>query len=480
MANKNKKSAAQQAAAQEAAQQSAQVETPANEQENLSLAQVVSMSKNKKGLTNDSKVILANLVHEAWVKDETYASIRDSAAIIRDAFMGDVIVTSMIEGHDVFSWIIRKDEKKYLAVKAMLAEQGITLPEFKALPAPTAEQLKIVGAVDNAEETRVVTVTSADVSEEAKEKKKKEKAIEAANPTTNPAEVKDEKQLAASLSNLLTKSSDNIAARIKTVINFYRGYLTIQANKAENKEEELKKVKEMSRSEMLSNIAEIVGPCPFALDGHGKLFRNLMVKNNTVITPFCLYRRTAAGTDKSAEDDSFVADVVKILIIWSCNSAIANAERTIAECDRIVKKNQKIVDENKDKNEVAIAKSAITTWEKQKDKPNAIIAEMKETLQFINEPSFDSIDSLIEDYNGTDDTKSEYKFAHLIVDNIAKTYYKGVDLTKVDNDQLLKNIQQRAGIIINMFRSPLSQSIAYKEANITEMVEKPAEEESKN
>jgi hypothetical protein len=480
MANKNEKSAAKKAAEEKAAQQAAQVETPAEKQEDISLAKIVSMSKNKKGLSNDSKVTLANLVHEAWVKDEDYASVRDGAIAIRDAFMGDVIVTSMIEGHDAFSWIIRKDEKKYLAVKAVLAEQGITLPEFKALPAPTEEQLKLAGNVENPEETRVVTVTAADVTEEAKDKKKKEKALEAANPTKNPAEVKDEKQLAASLSSLLTKSSDNIAVRIKTVINFYRGYLTIQANKAENKEEELKKVKEMSRTEMLEKIAEIVGPCPFALDGHGKIFRNHFVKSGTIISPFCLYRRTAIGADKDAIDDAFLADVVKTVIIWSCNSAIANAQRNIKEAERLIKKNNDIIKKNEDSTDVTLAKTALRYNENQISAANAIIEQMNATITDLKNPSFDGIDTLVEDYNGTDDTKAEYKRAHLIVDNVVKTYYKDVDQTKVDKDAFLKNVQQRAGIIVNMFRDPLSQSIAYNEGNIVELTEKPAEEESKN
>ena len=46
-------------------------------------------------------------------------------------------------------------------------------------------------------------------------------------------------------------------------------------------------------------------------------------------------------------------------------------------------------------------------------------------------------------------------------------------------DKLMQNIQQRAGIITNLFRDPLSQDIRYSIANITEMsVEKT--EESKN
>jgi hypothetical protein len=61
-----------------------------------------------------------------------------------------------------------------------------------------------------------------------------------------------------------------------------------------------------------------------------------------------------------------------------------------------------------------------------------------------------------------------------------------MDIKKLDVDVMLKNVQQRAGIIINMFRDPLTQSIAYKESNLTDMVEvetkeeKPETEESKN
>ena len=61
-----------------------------------------------------------------------------------------------------------------------------------------------------------------------------------------------------------------------------------------------------------------------------------------------------------------------------------------------------------------------------------------------------------------------------------KTYYPNVDRTKVDEMSMLAAVQQRAGIIINMFRDKLSQSINYSESNLVEMAEKEAEEEPKN
>jgi hypothetical protein len=354
-------------------------------------------------------------------------------------------------------------EKQPEAINAISEFTGVRI-NLKALPAPDKDGMVTVPS------------TAIEVSEEAKKKIKEEnKKIEKSTPTTNPVEIKDEDQLKASLIHILAKSSENPDGKIHTVTNFYRGYLTIQANRAENKEEALQKVKNMSRSELLNEIATLVGPCPFALEGIGKMFRNLMVKSGSVITPFCLYRRTAKNTDKDPVDDAFVADVVKTLITWSCNSVIAQATNSIADSERMIKKNQKIIDESKDENEVTIAKTALRYGESQKDRSLAIIEEMKATLETMNTMSLNEVDNLISNYNAEDTESEAYKQAHQIVDNIIKTYYKGIDLEKVDKDQLLNNVQQRAGIIINLFRDPLSRSIAYTEANLTEMKEKAEE-----
>lgn len=458
MAN-NKKSAAQKAAEQAAAQQTPTVENP---------TVMNQMGKIKPGMSPDSIVTSLNglkeMVHDNPNAAKCYHLSEDQVMKINEfTVMGFATALAIEVAENKSPFAIKMLEIRPEAVNAISEITGVHI-NMKALPAPKAD-----GAVE-------VPSTAIEVTDEAKKKIAEEKKIENTNPTTNPAEIENEKQLAASLSNLLTKGQENVDARIKKVINFYRGYLTIQANKAENKEEALAKVKEMTRSQMLEEITNIVGNCPFALTGFGKLFRNHFIKSGTIISPFCMYRRTSANTSKDPINDSFVADVVKILINWSCKSVIANAERTINEADRIIKKNEKIIEDNKDAGEVAIAKAAIKTWESQKEKQNEIIADANSTLEKFNSPSLDEVDSLIKNYNGTDDTNAEYKHAHLIVDNIVKTYYPDVDQTKVDKDAFLKNVQQRAGIIINMFRDPLSQSIAYSEANIVELTEKPAEE----
>ena len=172
MANE-KKSAAAKAAAQQAAPAD-KVQEKANDP---SLNTIVNAMKSG-SLSQDGKAITANLVQKRWVEgDNIPEGIRQGAGVIVDAFLGDIIVTSIAQGNSVFAGIIARDEKKYLAIKAALAEQGISLPEFKALPAPTDEQLKAAGVhllPSEVANTAAVVVTAENVDKKAVEKKKKE------------------------------------------------------------------------------------------------------------------------------------------------------------------------------------------------------------------------------------------------------------------------------------------------------------------
>ena len=460
MAKKENKSAAQQAAAQAAPTGKQPVEVI---QTGDLMSQLKQNGTTKSTLSPDATVMALNglktMVHDNPNAAEYYGMSEDSVKKINTFTLAGFATVLAIEVEQRKSpFAIKMLENQPEAINAISQFTGVQI-NVKALPAPDAK-----GEIE-------VPSTAIVVSEEGKKQIKKEKDIENTEPTTNPAEIENENQLAASLSNLLTKGADNIGARIKRVIDFYRGYLTIQANKAEDKEKELQKVKSMTRTEMFEKISVIVGECPFAMNGTAKIFRNMIQKELNPVVPFCIYRRTSANGDNSV-DDEFVGDILKILVKWSCNSTIEHAQHNIAEAERLIKKNEKIVGEEKDATKKKLAQTAINNY------VNAVIpdaekciAEMQSILVVLTNPSFDAIDSLIENYNGKDDTKDEYKVAHRIVDNVIKTYYKGVDMTKVDNKALLNNVQQRAGIIINIFRDPLTKNQNYDESNITELKE---------
>ena len=460
MAKKNEKSAAAQAAAsQQAAPANKNTDTP-----DVSLNTIVGAMK-AGSLSQDGKAITANLVQKRWVEGENIPEgIRGGAGVIVDAFLGDIIVTSIAQGNSVFAGIIARDENKYLAIRCALATQGISLPEFKALPAPTDEQLKAVGVHLLPSESAVVSVSAENIDKSAIEKKKKE--LEAVKKAVdNPSEITNDEQLKASLTAMLvkpiTEGKDGPSARVDRTIKFYRGYLTIQANKIEDADKKaaaIKEIKEKGMVDLLNEIADIVGSCPFALHGAAYLMRKFVAETGNPLASFCLYRRTAIASKDGSTDDQYIADIVRTLILWSCKSRIA-------ECNEIIKAQKKSL-----KNETGAAKVATETAIRANE---TNIAELEKFIEETAEPSLDGVDALIENYNSKETESEAYKLARRMVDDIMKTFYKDVDRSKVKESSMLANVQQRAGVILNMFRGPLNQNQSYSEANITdlEMVE---------
>lgn len=428
-----------------------------------------SNTQKMKGLSQDAKSqFLASVQAErAYIANSKKPSIImvDGLTHIAQATILDITIGEIAAGSTV-GRIITANEANYNFFRDMALENGVTLPEFKSLPAPSKEDLEEVGLA-GLSGTKLLTVAAENVSAATIEKKKTEKKVaESAKTIENPAEIENEDQLRASLTALLvkpiTQGVDRPDARVQRTIKFYRGYLTIQANKAEDKKAAINEVKNMTRQQMLSAIAELVGPCPFALTGTAYFLRKRTVETGSPISAFCLYRRSAVPENDGTIDDQYVADLVRILLIWSCNSQIAEAKKTIASMERQMKK------------ETGSAKVASETVIRAK---NTVIAELNDIIKVVTNPSLDIVDTLVDNYKSEKTDSEEYKLAHRIVANIMDTYYPEFKGKNLDEDIMLKNIQQRAGIIINMFRDPLAQSIAYSESNLSEMVEveKPAE-----
>ena len=454
-----KDSAAQKAAEQQAAPQSA----PANKKDRIDGGKLNHPAI--KGLSQGEKVAyIASLQTErAYMLsngENVSMSMIDGLTMLAQATILDVAVSEIAAGTSVVGNIITANEKNYEALRGMALERGIKLPEFKALPAPSEEQLKqagIIGLIPA--EARVINIEKKDVSEQTIEKKKKEVAA-TAKAVTNPAEIDNNETLKASLTALLvkpiTEGIDRPDARVQRTIKFYRGYLTIQANKAEKKQEALDALKAKSRIDMLNEISEIVGPCPFALTGTAYFLRKRTVETGSPISAFCLYRRSAVPEKDGAIDDLYLADIVRILLTWSCNSQITEFSQGLSRMKKAVE------------NEKGTAKAATEAAIRYRE---TVIAELKDVLEMISNPSTNIVDTLIDNYKSEDTESEAYKLAHRIVDNVMTTYYPEFKDKKLDQDVMLKNVQQRAGIILNMFRDPLAQAINYSEANIVDMVE---------
>lgn len=455
-------------AAAQAAQQAAAQQAPANGAPKVEMPNV---NPNTKGLTQGEKVAYLGAIQteRAFMMNNMEKPSQvmiDGLTMLAQATIVDIGIGEIATGVSAVGYIATINEKNYGFFRDMAAEMGVSLREFKALPAPTEEQLKKAGIAGVLPGAKMIVIEKKDVSKEAIEKKKEEiRATEKA--VENPADVKNQDQLKASLTALLSKPvadkdiMNKPDPRIQRTINFYNGYLTIQANAAENKEEALKAVKEKSRIQLLEEISEIVGPCPFALNGIAKFLRNRAIDTGSPISAYTFYRRCAIAKGTEV-DDQYVADIVRTILIWSCKS-------TITEFTKLLEKQEKNV-----KNEKGTAKTATETAIRYN---KAEIEKMNGIIAMVTNPELSDVDSLIDDYK-SDEKSAKYATSHRIVDDIMKTYYPNVDRAKVDEEVMLKNVQQYAGIVINMFRDSLSKSINYSESNLVEMVEK--KEEPKN
>lgn len=462
MAKNEKKSPAAKAAEQAAAQQ-----TPNNKKDQKPVEVIQTgelMQTLQKGgskgtsLSPDATVMALNglksMVHDNPNAAEYYGMTEDAVKNINKFTLAGFATVLAIEVEEKKSkFAIKMLEKQPEAINAISEITGVNI-NTKLLPAPNKE-----GVVE-------VPAAAIEVSDETKKKIKKEKEI-AAQAVNDPTKVTDDEILKASLVAILSDiKKPRPYDRIDTAISFYLSVLEFRASNAENKDEELAKVESISRADALRQIAEIAGPNVYSLDGICKLLRQTLVQTGSPVSTFCLFRNASINPKNGVfVDDNLVADIVKTLIQWSSSAGIAAEERKIAESERIQKKNA----DNK----------GIVNSEKEKiEKYNENIEYFKKAVELITNPSMDLADKFLEAY---DDDKNElYATARRAGKNIIDSYYKKVNTSEVDQDALKKNLQQHCGIILNMFRDPLSESIAYKTANLIDLSTKPAEGDVKN
>ena len=419
----------------------------------------------------DSKVTMARLINDEWLHGNNVSGdVKENSMALRDAYMADAIVTDIAQGHSLVSRIIGTDESKYAQTRLVLANMGIALPDFKSLPQPSEEELAAQGINLLPTETRVINVEAKDVDKKAVEQKKKEIEV-AKKAITDPSKIETQEQLHDALSALMASTLNSPDERIQRAINFYQSYLKIQANKIEKEDEkkaELERVNNIARIDLLTEITEIIGDSPFIFGGIGKIYRDQTAQTGSPIAAFCLHRRSATNnkTGKVAHDDQFIADIVKTIITWTCNSVISGANQTIAEQKRAIENRKD------DKTHAAAANEIIRQMEKK-------IADQEIVLNIVKNPSFDIVDKLAENVALNNEEEPAYRSARRLIKNVMDTYHKDIDVTTVDPESLINNCAQRGGVILNMFRDPLAKNSNYSEANISEfkLIEKPAEGE---
>ena len=328
------------------------------------------------------------------------------------------------------------------------ADMNIVIDQ-KALPAPSEE-----GTVQ-------IPSTAIKPSKEAKEQIKKEHDIMVKKPEVDPTKIDSEEALKEAILFIMADRQNTIE-KITDSIDFYRSYLLIQAEKSEKAEEEKKSINGKSNVALFEEISKLVHDCPLVITGIGSKMGMFTGTTKSPISAFCMLRNAAKNrkTGEYALSDQEVADLTRIIVVWTTSLKIEKYKKNIEDHE----KNLAELNKNKKANAAGIedVKAKIESCKNS-------IEHLEEIISCVTNPSSEVVDTLLDKYAEKD------RAAQSIFKQILEGYYLDVDAEKAEIADIKHNVQQRAGIIVNLFRDATTPLVQYNEANLTEMPMKEGE-----
>lgn len=328
------------------------------------------------------------------------------------------------------------------------ADMNIVIDQ-KALPAPSEE-----GTVQ-------IPSTAIKPSKEAKEQIKKEHDIMVKKPEVDPTKIDSEEALKEAILFIMADRQNTIE-KITDSIDFYRSYLLIQAEKSEKAEEAKKSINDKSNVALFEEISKLVHDCPLVITGIGSKMGMFTGTTKSPISAFCMLRNAAKNrkTGEYALSDQEVADLTRIIVVWTTNLKIEKYKKNIEDHE----KNLAELNKNKKANAAGIedVKAKIESCKNS-------IEHLEEIISCVTNPSSEVVDTLLDKYAEKD------RAAQSIFKQILEGYYLDVDAEKAEIADIKHNVQQRAGIIVNLFRDATTPLVQYNEANLTEMPMKEEE-----
>ena len=476
--NKNKKPAVEAPVVDKKPTAEAAVKTPATVQ--------MPNTGMPSGLSQDAKVAYMRGIQHR--KDEMLKNGGESAnhyvalTMLEDLTILDIAVTEAVVHKNPMGCILAKDEQNWNTLKLLAEDRGVKLPDYKDLPKPTKEQLAAAG-LEAAPNQVVLAIEEKHVSAETKKKVQREAKLNEEAQSGKKEYLKDhtkietDEQLKEALEfQLSTGSSTNPIARLVTTTQFYRAYLEARAEKADDPKAELAKIHELTLANLLQDITTMVKPT-FVLEGFGKRLGTLAQDANSVVPAFCNFKNCVLNkkTGKYEYDDETIASLTRVVIAWYASAKSAELSASIEA------KNKNLAVLKKDAKANA---KAIESEEKKVSVDKKNIEMYTNMLALVNEPSFDLANGFIAAYNNNEDPNHMY--AVKVYKDVVYTYgYDQMEITELEHDSLLLNVQQHIGIILNMFNSEAGKQEEYNESNLVafeskSVEEKPAEGEGKN
>lgn len=414
-----------------------------------------SSNAQSEGLDPNHQVDLMRIMHETFRTDKDAAAkygmeqstvdkINRITAIGQLAIFGQEIVSAK----SPFAIIMSASQLE--AFKEVGSEVGIVINQ-KALPAPDKD-----GNI-------TIQSTEVKVSKDAKEAIAEEIKNATKEVIKDPSKIENEEQLVETLKYFLSTIASGYE-KFATVIPFYRSYKTIKAGEDQDA---IKAIQDASDVQILTEITEIVGKCPFTLNGMGNFMLTLTNTYKNPVPAFVTFRNTAQNKETGvyALSDSELAGYVRVLILWAAKIRLdAVKARKVDE-----EKNLKALRKDEKSNLVAINAAA----EKIAKFNEEIKHYEEDVLKYVAEPTSEFADNLIKGMKEKD-VNAMRAFGFIVNSYMGRNEYK-----KYNQEDIHNNVTQYAGIATNLFRDPMQQLSSYNVANLVEprLIEEPAKEE---
>ena len=367
----------------------------------------------KAGLDPNHRVELLNMMDRRFGIERESAKKRGMSEETLDninSLLDTAIVAAFAEEvvHAENQWAFTMRTAQLALVQKVGSEIGITIDQ-KALPAPKDD-----GTVE-------VPASAIKVDKEVAKQIKEEAKIVESVQETDPTKITSDEELKNALIAIMASRTNNWA-KIHDAVEFMRSYL---ANKAKDDEKASKKVENMTDSEIIDEIANVVGRCPFIVSSLGRSMALQTGRYNTPVFAFTMLRNATKDrkTGKPVVDDRTIAEYTRAIIIWSTNESIAEL-------------NKKLED---NKNDASVVEQI-----------NKNIEHLKERIALVSVPGSEVADNFLENLTSSDeDTK---RVANIIFKALVNSYYDDIDVNTCKPEGVKYNAQQLVGYITNLFR----------------------------
>ena len=427
------------------------VETPAEETQVTNPTGVKGknlISRDNSKLSADGQIKLLDLAARFFHDDPNAADIYGKKVVDnmnRLTAVGIVVAMAdeAVNGNSAIGYAFRS-ETAYRTLASVAKDMGVSIPDIKALPAPDKD-----GNI-------VLPSSEVKVEAETAEQLKKEKEIEQAGDTDkielDPVKVADlgEEDLIKALQYILiTNFKHERGAKDALIesVSFMQKYRMALAKKADNASEAMDKYAARTTREWLEDVFSYVKPTTH-MKGIGQGLFTTTLSTKSPLPAFLILRSylTNKGTGKVDWDDQSIADAVYCLLRYYCEDNIAKEEAAKSVLDPKMKGYRDIA----------------TKHEEQ-------IKINKDVISYITDVSFDVMEGFLDHIENSPLASARGR--------IYQQYYAEYPREKYPSYKNLDaNVEQRAGIILNLFRAPGNKNQNYSEDNLTPIEQYTQEE----